>query len=294
MGSECIIIRSSEWEATIHTKGAELQRLYHIPESTDVLWNGDPNYWGKFSPVLFPIIGTLKDDSYTYKGKKYSLPRHGFARDFIFETLQIEADRIEFRLKDNEKTRKNYPFAFELKITYQIKGNAFVVSYEVHNSSEDEEMWYSLGAHPAFRVPLKSGLVYDDYHLLLPNDDLLEYRLLENGLVYPEKYTLELDSHKLPLRKDMFYRDAWILDPLRSSEIILGTELDDLGIKISWAGFSTLGLWAAKDADFLCIEPWQGVADSISHIGQIIAKEGIVNLAPGQQKLYSWKVGLNR
>ena len=146
-------IKNSFIKAQIKSFGAELNSLKKCDENFEYIWQANCKYWARHSPVLFPIVGRLKEDSYFYKNKKYSLSQHGIARDKEFEIVQNEADFIEFRLKSDEKSLEFYPFFFELDIGYKLDKNSLIVSYKVKNKS-DEKMYFSIGAHPAFNTQL--------------------------------------------------------------------------------------------------------------------------------------------
>ena len=144
-------IKNSFIKAKIKLFGAELNSLQKIDEDLEYIWQGNPKYWARHSPVLFPIVGRLKDDSYFYKNKKYNLSQHGFARDKEFELLKKEHDSIEFSLKNDEETLKNYPFLFELNISYKLEKTDLIIAYKVKNRSE-YRLYFSIGAHPAFNI----------------------------------------------------------------------------------------------------------------------------------------------
>ncbi len=149
-------------EVGIHPKGAELQQLKHKQLGPLKVWKGDPAYWGKFSPVLFPIVGTLKNDRFSYEGKEYGLSRHGFARDREFVVEEQSNDRAVFLLKSDAQSF--FPFHFEFRLIYELSGNVLSVTYEVKNPTEND-LLFSVGGHPAFTVPLVRNTSYSDYYL---------------------------------------------------------------------------------------------------------------------------------
>ena len=136
----------------IEDKGAELQEIYHKKKNLNYLWNGNEKYWGKRSPVLFPIVGTLKENVFFYHEKQYRLSRHGFARDSIFEAKKNHAEALVFTLKSSQKTKENYPFDFEFQIIYTLLENKLGISYRTINTG-NSDMYFSVGAHPAFHIP---------------------------------------------------------------------------------------------------------------------------------------------
>ncbi len=284
-----ITLTNEALTAVIAHKGAELQQLKNNNTGINYLWSGDAAYWGKFSPVLFPVVGGLKNDQYFYKGNQYTLPRHGFARDRDFTTQQLNASEVIFTLNDDEKTRAVYPFAFSLKIRYRLHQNWLACTYEVHNSGNDA-LFFSIGAHPAFAVPLVKDLKYSDYYLEFNKTENLQRWKLLNGLIATHAEAVPLENNKLPLHASLFYEDAVVLKGLQSNCITLASDKNEHGINFYFNDFPFFGIWAAKDAPFVCLEPWCGIADSVTHNQQLTEKEGINLLAPGGYFERTWSV----
>lgn len=284
-----IILENDYIKVDLLAKGAELQRLFSKETNIEYLWNANPNYWAKHSPVLFPIVGALKNDSFTYKDKNYALPRHGFARDHVFNVEQPSATEAIFTLTQSEDTLKIYPFYFELKLKYQLIERKLNLTYEVINTGTDE-LLFSLGAHPAFAVPNTPNTVYEDYYLAFNADAKLTYWKLDNGLVDDETESIELGGHKLNLKHDLFYNDALVFKTLQSNCISLLNTKNDYGLHFHFEDFPFFGIWAAPDAPFLCLEPWCGVADGVNHDQNLEHKEGIVKLNAGENWERFWEV----
>ena len=180
-----ITLKNDMLTAIIESKGAELQSLVH-KNGIQYMWSGDASFWGKHSPVLFPIVGSLKDDTYYYNNKAYKLPRHGFARDMVFTARQLHENEAVFTLKHSKKTLEVYPFPFTLKLRYQLQDNRLLCTYEVTNTGESD-MYFSIGGHPAFALPLVNGTVYTDYFLLFSKAESLQRYKLINGLTSDAK-----------------------------------------------------------------------------------------------------------
>ena len=284
-----IKIKNDHLQVTISEKGAELQSLQL--NGLEYLWQADPNYWGRHSPVLFPIIGELKDGKYIFNDKEYHLPRHGFARDHVFEATQISSSSAIFTLHSNADTLSVYPFQFLFQVKYEIKEQTLYCSYIVQNV-DDKDMYFSVGGHPAFRVPLNDQLKYDDYILAFDKDNILKRFLLDNGLTKNDAEIIVLDDKKLRLKSSLFYNDAIVLKHISSDQIKLYSEKDPHGLKFMFEGFPYFGIWAAKDAPFVCLEPWCGIADNIHHNYQLRNKEGINQLASGATWNRTWRVEL--
>lgn len=271
----------------ISAHGAEMQKLFSKETGIDYLWSGDKQYWGKFSPILFPIVGSLVDEEYVYNNETYKLSRHGFARDLDFEIEAQNNTSAVFTLRDTPDTLKIYPFKFELKVKYELIERKLVVSYQVINK-DAKEIYFSIGAHPAFAVPNTN---YEDYYLAFNEDEKLENWLLdEKGLLTADEQTILLGGHKLALKHELFYKDALVLKTLQSNCISLLNQVNEHGLHFHFEHFPFFGIWSAKDAPFVCLEPWCGVADHSDHNKILTEKEGIEKLAVGASFERFWEV----
>lgn len=284
-----IFLANEHFKASFSAKGAELQHVTGIHSDTEFMWSGDPAFWGKFSPVLFPIVGGLKNNSYSYDDKQYELPRHGFARDMDFSHELINDHELLFTLTHNEETLKVYPFEFKLSLRYKIFGASLCCTYEVDNPST-KDLLFSVGGHPAFAAPLNKQGNYDDYYLQFNADNELTYHHMEQNLISDRTSTIELHEGKLPLKHELFYEDALVIKNLKSTSISLLNTKNYNGLNFKFEGFPFFGIWAAKDADFICLEPWCGIADSVTHDQQLEHKEGIVKLGPQESWQRTWQV----
>ena len=272
-------IESDVLKVTIRSKGAELDSIYNKQEKLEYLWSGDPAFWGKKSPVLFPIVGTLKDDTYFFKEKEYKLGRHGFAREMEFKVTGQGDDGITLTLDSNEETLRIFPFPFRFQITYTVNANQLAVAYIVTNTGNDD-MYFSVGAHPAFRVPLAANTSYEDYKLVFDKtENTPRWPISKDGLIETSPLPLLENTNTLPLRKDLFLKDALVFKDLQSDLITLQSAATPHGWSVEFPWFPYMGIWAAKNADFVCIEPWCGIADSVNTDQQLIHKEGIHSLA---------------
>ncbi len=261
------LIKNNFITATFDSKGAELISLKSF--KTEYMWNGNPEFWGKHSPVLFPIVGTLKNNSYIYETKTYSLSRHGFARDLEFEVVESNQESIVFSLKSNSETQKIYPFDFELYLKYELENLKLRISYEIINNSA-VKIPFSIGAHPAFSLPND----FENYSLEFnENENLLSYSL-ENDLISDFTFMIKTPDKKLPLTYSLFKKDALIFKKLNSKSITILENKKPL-INVDFDDFPNLGIWTKPDAKFICIEPWFGYSDTTNCSGKIVEKEGI-------------------
>lgn len=255
-----------------------MQSIYHQQHNLEYLWSGDPAFWAKKSPVLFPIVGGLKNNTYRYKGKEYKLGRHGFARDSTFELIDETNDSITFSLKSDKQTKASYPFDFAFSVKYAVQQNKVRVTFTVENTGS-ESLLFSVGAHPAFAVPLVDETQYEDYWLQFnQTENAGRWPLSSEGLIETTAAPLLEDTNRLPLQKELFYKDALVFKHLKSDEISIVSDKTPHGVKVTFSGFPYMGIWAAKDADFVCIEPWGGIADSVNASGNLKEKEGIIAL----------------
>ena len=261
-------ISNSNLIAIINHLGAELISL-RTKENKEYIWEGNPEFWGKHSPILFPIVGTLKNNTYLFNGVEYHLSRHGFARDMKFELIKIKDSSATFSTKSSKETLKIYPFEFELQICYSLDENKLNIDYKVINKN-NFIMPFSIGAHPAFAL---SGN-FENYYIAFEQEETLEYYLLENDLVSNTTNKLEANPKRIPLNYELFDNDALIFKYIKSSYLTL-LENSKPMIKVYIEDFPNLGIWTKKNAPFLCIEPWFGYSDTEENSGNIFEKEGI-------------------
>ncbi len=278
----------------INSKGAELNSIYNKKKNIEYMWSGDPAFWGKKSPVLFPIIGSLKNDTYYFENKAYQLSRHGFAREMEFEVTNQNASAITFTLIRSNATLEKYPFQFKFDIIYSIKDKQLQVTYRVVNKGDiSQKLYFSVGGHPAFKLPVLPATSYTDYWLEFnKKENAGRWPISDEGLIKEQPIPLMTDTNRLPLAKDLFYTDAIVFKKLNSTSVKLVSGQSGEIFDFDFTGFPYLGIWAAKGADFVCIEPWCGIADSVNSNQQLTEKEGINMLDSTDQFERSWKLTL--
>lgn len=257
--------------AQINTLGAELCSLKNA-NNRESIWEGNPTYWGKHSPVLFPIVGTLKNNTYNHNNKEYQLTRHGFARDMEFELVGKTSSSASFSIQSNSATLANYPFQFELQIQYIIVHSTLEITYTVINK-DTTAIPFSIGAHPAFALPGN----FENYSLEFEKEEPLEYTLLDNDLVSTQTETIASISNSIPLTYKLFERDALIFKKLQSNSLTILDKEKPL-LKVNFEDFPNLGIWTKVGAPFICIEPWFGYSDTIESNGNLFEKEGVIVL----------------
>ena len=277
----------------INQKGAELTSIFNNKNQTEYLWNANPKFWGKSSPVLFPIVGSLKENIYCFEDKEYSLPRHGFAREREFIVEKLEGNSHTFLLVHDQNTLKVYPFKFEFRLIYTLENNTVKVTYSVKNIGENK-MYFSVGGHPAFAVPLAEYTDYTDYYLEFNKTETFKrWGLTPGGLIEIQPIDFMIDTNRLDLRKELFYDDAIVFKDLESTSVVLKSDKTNHQLKFDFEGFPYLGVWAAKDANFVCIEPWCGIADSANHNQKLTEKEGIIELNSGEIFERTWRTTID-
>ena len=268
----------------INHKGGELISFKSVKTKKEYIWEGNLNYWGKHSPNLFPIVGTLKNNSYSFKEAVYQLSRHGFARDMVFDLIQTDKNKATFSLQSNEETKKVYPFDFELQLIYSLKNSELIITYKVLNKGS-ETMYFSIGGHPALALPNK----FKDYSLQFEYDENLISYQLESDLLSDKTKEIALNKNQLPLTYSLFQNDALIFKELQSKQIQLQENNVPI-LNFKFNDFPNFGIWTKQNAPFICLEPWVGYSDLHDTTGSIIEKEGIQTLESNASKEYSFSI----
>lgn len=257
---------------SVDTHGAELSSIFNKKAGKEMLWHGDPQFWGRKSPVLFPVVGKYKNGKTTYNRKEYALGQHGFARDSEFALVEQNDSKLVFALESNEDSLTKYPFKFRLICSFELKNDTIIVGWKVENT-DDRTIYFSIGAHPAFYCE-KSKTV------LSMNAENLKYSLVNSdGLYTPEKYDVE---SSFVLHDNIFDKDALIIENSGVTEVTLA----DMDKKYLTMKFSAplFGIWSPtkKNAPFVCIEPWYGRCDSADFDGDITEREWGNSLSVGE------------
>lgn len=279
----------------IAAHGAELTSFVHLATGLDYVWPADPAQWARHAPLLFPIVGRLPDDTYLHKGQAYKLSQHGFARDQEFQLIQEDAASLTFQLMASAATKAIYPFEFDLRVRYELRGTALRVGWQVRNpAAADQDLLFSIGAHPAFRCPLRpaAGEQFADYAFHFDHPVTLRRQLLRGGLRSGETALVLDQQAALPLTYELFADDALVFEHFDFTRLTL-QKADKTGpfVRMQFDGFPYLGLWTkGPGAAFACIEPWQGVASALGPPQELRDKEGILTLAPSQEFSTSYTI----
>jgi galactose mutarotase-like enzyme len=278
--SDWITIRATGLTATINPLGAQLSVLRDAAQR-DLLWNGDPAVWAGRAPLLFPIVGMLVGGQYRSGAHTYALPRHGFARKRRFTVAEAGPASVTFRLSADEQTLAVYPFRFELEVNFSIQGASLAVTSWIRNRGA-ADLPASLGYHPAFAWPLPYGEDRAAHFIEFECDEPAPLRRLDgNGLLTPEHLATPIANRRLTLRDELFANDALVFDQIVSRTVTYGSDVGPR-IAVSFPGVPYLGVWSKPGAQFICIEPWQGVTDPEGFNGELKDKPGSLLVPPGQ------------
>ncbi|MCK8061229.1 MULTISPECIES: aldose 1-epimerase family protein [unclassified Fusibacter] len=253
----------------IAAKGAELKSVMDINKPHEYMWQTAPGHWGRTAPVLFPIVGSLKEKTMYVDDVAYNIGQHGFARDMVFHIVEQEDERVLFEVTSDEETLRMYPYAFKLQIEYVLKDRVVAVSYRVFNMG-DAKLYFSIGGHPGFNMNLQSGqceLCFEEEEVL--NSELIDMQV---GLIKREFKPLASGVDSIRISPSTFDEDALIFSHLKSSYVTLVDHKADRQVSMSLVGVPKLGVWSDK-GDFVCIEPWWGIADYVDSNQQFVDKD---------------------
>lgn len=265
-------------EIKVSKKGAELTSIKL--NGKEMLHDGK-TFWDRQSPVLFPMVGRLRNDETIINNEKYKIPQHGFAKDMEFEIVEIKDNSYSYFAKSNEETLKMFPFEFKLYITYEIDGNILTVKYKVINES-NEVMLFGIGGHPGFKIDVRNEKYYFE---LESEEDSIVFMEVEGNQISNKPAKNLLENKKIIRIKDnSFINDAIMIKNYKSKKITLKQESDNKKIlTFDFGDFPILGIWSIPEAPYICIEPWFNTADKVIETGYFKDKEGIIFLNPKEE-----------
>lgn len=275
-------IENSYLKVGVKEFGAELTSIISKKSGFEFLWQGNPDIWSGQSPILFPIIGRLIDDSYALDATAYSMQKHGFARKLPWKLLSATDDEMSFILSESEETLKCYPYSFDLIVTFTLKDNKLFVNHKLINKNK-KDMYFSLGAHPAFNCEIGDKLIFDE------NETLNTIKIdLEQSLRLPETAPLLRNEKEIVITKDIFNEDALIFEGVKSKHISLISQNTERKIVFDLGASPYLGIWAKPGAPYVCIEPWFGVNDSKEKKADFSEKDAIQKISPESAFVFTW------
>lgn len=284
-----VSIAGASLSAEIDPLGAELHALRDA-EGRDLLWNGDPAIWSGRAPILFPIVGAVAGGVIRVDGHEYPLPRHGFARRKTWAAIEHSADAATFRLSPDDETRAVYPFDFRLDLRFAIDGTSLSLTATLTNPG-DAPLPASFGFHPAFLWPLPGGAREDHIVRFAEAEPDPIRRLDSGGLLRPAPEPSPVCGRDIAVRDAMFDDDAMIFDALASRSVRFGAPGGTI-LDIAFPDMPLLGIWTKPGAPYLCIEPWQGIADPEGFAGEFRDKPGVIEVPPGQDHIFAMRIDI--
>lgn len=283
-----VTLRNTSAVAVIDTKGAEL-KSFQDGFGTEYMWQADPKYWGRTSPVLFPIVGNLRNNRTIIQDKEYEIPKHGLLRDAEFRLLYHSDEKAIFSYIATEETKAHYPFDFQLQMTYSLDGCDLEVKYDVFNLGKTE-MPFCLGAHPAFNIPVTTEDTFDQYYIRFDKEMTTAtpvYDLEHLHWINDKRITRLENTDSMKLDYDLF-EEAIFFDEFEPSTVTISSQLTGRGVKVDMVGFPTVAFWtpANKQAPFLCVEPWCGSAVYDTEDDEFLHKRDVQILSPDEKKSF--------
>lgn len=290
-------IKHATLEAVINPKGAELSSLKHIGSEnsgltnadSELIWQGDKNFWSGRAPILFPIVGALKDGKMTYLGQHFDMPRHGIARHASFQCIDHSDTQIVMSLKADTASRTVYPWDFELQVHFVLDNSGIEIRYTVFNHDKTD-MLFTLGSHPAFALQLSNTYQFKDYAISFNEaENFAHYPLTEEGLLETKAVAFNAHGKAITLSDDIFNHDALVFRDINSTAISLTRDSKNL-LTVETGGAPHLGIWSKPGAPFVCIEPWLGTSDFVDSNGEFASKPDLITLAPDQTFNHTIKI----
>lgn len=277
-----VTLENEYLKVAISSKGAEINSIIDKVDGTEYIWQGNPQFWPYHAPNLFPIVGGLKNNTLQVNNQKYTLNRHGFARTSNFRRIESAPQQAIFELRYDEETLKVYPYKFDFQVIYHLADRTLKTSYKVINMDEGT-IFFSVGAHPAFNIPLAANDSFEDYYLEFnTSEELKTYKTVSStGLFSGETVEVPTVENKIPLNRDLFKHDALVFKNIKSKEVTLKSTKHNKQVKVTYPHFEYLGIWTKDDFPFICIEPWLGCSDTEGELKDISQKEGIQSLKHG-------------
>jgi galactose mutarotase-like enzyme len=283
---ETVTLENQYLKVKLKSIGAEIISIQSIQDDVEYIWQGDSITWKDHAIIQFPIIGSLKNDSYQFNGVNYEMMSHGFARISEFAILERSEDKVVLQLKSNASTKVYYPFEFTFFVTYQLIEKSIKVSFSVLNNDK-QEMYFSLGYHPGFNCPLTKDESMNDYYLQFSHKEFSDRLLMKDNMIDSIQEGYLESRSTIQLTKDLFQNDAIILKNISSTNVSLKNKLNNRSITLAFGKVPYLGIWSSKQlGNFVCIEPWFGIPDTQKTSGNFSEKEGIMQLS--QNTSFKW------
>lgn len=292
MEQKIVTISNEALTVQIDLHGAMLWSVRENNGGTEYLWQGDEKYWTGKAPNLFPYIARMTDKRYRLFGQEYEMDIHGFARDNDFQVVKQAADALILQLQDTEETRKRYPYQFTLTIGYQLTENCIDITYHVENKDE-KVMYFGVGGHPGFNIPLEEGLKFEDYYLEFggeckPKRVMFSPDCFVQG--EPTPYPLQNDR-LLSLHHELFDDDAIVLTEM-DSQVTVKSDGGKKAVRVTYPDMPYVGFWHKphSDAPYVCVEPWSSLPSRKGIVEDLATQPGLVRLPAGEEYINRWSI----
>jgi len=289
-------INNNLLQLEVNALGAEMQSLYSVKAGIELLWQADSQYWPRHAPILFPIVGKLKNNSLKLHQRSYPMSQHGFARDKTFDLVShsntTTNKHIRLKLRNSKDTLEQYPFEFELQIEYRLQGPSVICDFSVSNPS-NISLPFSLGGHPAFNWPLIPGIPKAQHRIRFAEQECGTISQLENGLICRDDLPSPVENKLLALHHALFEHDALIFKGINSHRLhyeALQYKSVSASIDMQFTDFRDLGIWTKPGADFICLEPWLGYSSPVNFSGDFDKKPGLIHLPPRSSQNFSFTI----
>ena len=290
------ILKNDLLEVELNPKGAEIIKIVGIQDQINYMWRRDPSLWANSAPILFPIVGALKDNECRIDGKTYSMTQHGFSRHNIYKTHQKSDVEVEFNLVTNEEILKQYPYLFDLKVNYRLENNQLICHMQVENIDK-AEIYFQIGGHPAFACPFMDNESSNDYYVEFEKNETLDQKIIDvekRGMSYETKQLFD-NEKRFFVRQAMFDNDAIVVKNFKSHWVQLKSLNHNKSLRFYMSGFEHLGIWTASHVGgLLAFEPWVGHNDYVDFKGEFKEKESVVCLRPQETFECEFRVEINQ
>lgn len=291
-----VVLKNDCLEVTLASKGAEIIKIVGLEDQINYMWRRDPIQWANSAPILFPIVGALKNNECRIDGKVYSMTQHGFSRHSEYATNQKNDEEVVFTLTSNDEIVKQYPYLFKLEVTYKLEKNVLACNCKVTNV-DDKTIYFQIGGHPAFACPFKDDESSNDYYLEFSENETLSQKVIDVKRKGMSRTTIPFfeNEKRFFVRQQLFSNDAIVFKDFKSESVALKSLNHQKSIVFHMESFNHLGLWAAKHVGgLIAIEPWVGHSDYVDFDGEFKEKEGVVALKQDQVFECTFKVEINQ
>lgn len=282
-----IRIENERLKVDIKEKGAEISSICDKQKNREVLWQGNAKFWTGQAPILFPIVGELKNGKTQINGTEYAMRRHGFIRKMEPSEVIKEASSATFVFNADENTKKQYPFNFTFKAKYIIDENSLINEFEVVNNDE-EQMPFNIGGHPAFALDFDDENSIDDYTVVFEQEETSQRHFINDNGLYTGERAEVFDGNTIHLTESIFMDDALVFKDLKSRSVSIQRKNGDKLVSMNFKGWPFFGVWSKPKAPYICLEPWIGCADKNDTEGVFLDKELMMSIGPNTSKSFNF------